>query len=1044
MTEVWEVTPQESGAEASTVALTSFPGHAEAAYGYLTKYRYDALGNLRMVEQEGKHLGTTITQRRFFAYDALGRLLRVKNPEQGDLSADANFPSLTDSVDGVNNDHWSVGYTYDANGNVAKRKDARNVVTTLKYDHLNRLVMTSYANDPAQTPTAYRHYDGSTNGRGRFWYSDKGVSATGVNAYDAVGRVLEQHQNFLTGANWSAPYSVQFAYNKVGGVTSQIYPSNRTVSYNYDAAGRPGDYNGQAAMSGNLGDAVTRTYASEVRYHELGGMEQERFGTLTPVYDKGLFNSRGQLAEIRVSTYSITSTGHETDWNRGAIINHYSMSGWGASGGGTDNNGNLLRQEVYVPDNDQISSYTNVVQEYGYDSLNRLNAVFDKPFNGAADFYQLYKYDRWGNRTIDPASWQAPAPQFSVDASTNRLGVPAGQTAAMNYDAAGNVVNDSYTGYGDPTGQQPTRSYDAEGRMISARTNTSQTAVYTYDADGRRVRRNDGTGVVWQVYGPGGELLAEYEAGAAPASPRKEYGYRGGKLLVTAEPGDTVWVDDAVPAGASAFGDGDSWNWVTSGPSPYSGSASHQSNLVAGQHQHFFAGATNKLSVAAGEKMFAYVYLDPANVPTEVMLQWNSDDEGWNHRAYWGADQIGWGTNGTGSRRYMGALPAAGGWVRLEVSASLLGLEGKTLNGMAFTLYGGRATWDKGGKSPGGGTGAGVQWLVSDQLGTPRMVIDQTGSLAGVKRHDYLPFGEAVAADVTWRTTGRGYISDTVRQQFTGYERDVETTLDYAQARYFASAQGRFASTDPLLASARPASPQTWNRYAYALNNPVRLTDPTGMDTTDQGQAQNIPPRQPPPPPPPANPQSAPSQDPRPTSVKIDGSQPSAGLNVPTADGRFFQGYGTNLRLTPTDQNGNSIPNVTVREEVNSTLTLNGVVAPTETLQNPAPVASPTGVVPDQVSHGVITPTRVDEGSQSTRDGMRGIVATPTTLTQTQWLFITTPTGRSYFTVYQRTLTNVGADGAVRPYTRLSEGNFTLNRPNSVPVAPMRILCPRF
>ena len=47
----------------------------------------------------------------------------------------------------------------------------------------------------------------------------------------------------------------------------------------------------------------------------------------------------------------------------------------------------------------------------------------------------------------------------------------------------------------------------------------------------------------------------------------------------------------------------------------------------------------------------------------------------------------------------MGALPAAGQWVRLEVPAALVGLEGRTLSGMAFTLYGGRATWDYAGKT---------------------------------------------------------------------------------------------------------------------------------------------------------------------------------------------------------------------------------------------------------------------------------------------------------------------------------------------------------
>ena len=173
------------------------------------------------------------------------------------------------------------------------------------------------------------------------------------------------------------------------------------VTYNYDAAGRPGDYNGQAAVAGALGDGTQRTYASEVRYHELGGMEQERFGTATPVYNKSLFNSRGQLAEIRVSTYSLLSPGQETNWNRGAIINHYSVSGWGATGGDADNNGNLQRQEVYIPNDDQISGYVNVVQYYGYDALNRLTSVEDKPFNGSPDFYQTYTYDRWGNRTIN-------------------------------------------------------------------------------------------------------------------------------------------------------------------------------------------------------------------------------------------------------------------------------------------------------------------------------------------------------------------------------------------------------------------------------------------------------------------------------------------------------------------------------------------------------------------------------------------------------------------------------------------------------------------
>lgn len=67
----------------------------------------------------------------------------------------------------------------------------------------------------------------------------------------------------------------------------------------------------------------------------------------------------------------------------------------------------------------------------------------------------------------------------------------------------------------------------------------------------------------------------------------------------------------------------------------------------------------------------------------------------------------------------------------------------------------------------------------------------------------------------------------------TEKERDTETGLDYFEARYFASNQGRFTSTDPLISSAHVGVPQSWNRYAYALNNPLRFIDPNGLEAMD-------------------------------------------------------------------------------------------------------------------------------------------------------------------------------------------------------------------
>ena len=141
-------------------------------------------------------------------------------------------------------------------------------------------------------------------------------------------------------------------------------------------------------------------------------------------------------------------------------------------------------------------------------------------------------------------------------------------------------------------------------------------------------------------------------------------------------PSGCVWVEDAVPGGAAVGGIGEGWSWVSNNPAPFSGALAHQSALLSGLHQHYFINATAGLSVAVGDTLFAYVYLDPANPPREMMLHWY--DGNWEHAAYWGENLIAWGTDGTVSRRYMGPLPAAGQWVRLAVPASQVGLEGRT------------------------------------------------------------------------------------------------------------------------------------------------------------------------------------------------------------------------------------------------------------------------------------------------------------------------------------------------------------------------------
>jgi RHS repeat-associated protein len=64
-------------------------------------------------------------------------------------------------------------------------------------------------------------------------------------------------------------------------------------------------------------------------------------------------------------------------------------------------------------------------------------------------------------------------------------------------------------------------------------------------------------------------------------------------------------------------------------------------------------------------------------------------------------------------------------------------------------------------------------------------------------------------------------------------ERDTEIGLDYFGARYFSGAQGRFTIPDPKEFPHDITDPQSWNKYGYVRNNPLRLVDPDGEDWKD-------------------------------------------------------------------------------------------------------------------------------------------------------------------------------------------------------------------
>jgi hypothetical protein len=172
------------------------------------------------------------------------------------------------------------------------------------------------------------------------------------------------------------------------------------------------------------------------------------------------------------------------------------------------------------------------------------------------------------------------------------------------------------------------------------------------------------------------------------------------------------WVEGALPKGATpqAAG-GDEWHWIETGNKP-PGLASrmalrqHESALADGIHEHGFDDAEATLAIDRGDVLFAYVYLDPEHPPKTLMLEWNDGSR--EHRAYWGPNLIPYGHEKTAGQRSMGPLPPTGRWVRLDVPASAVGLEGRIVKGMVFRIHSGRATWDAAGKMTGAAKELGI------------------------------------------------------------------------------------------------------------------------------------------------------------------------------------------------------------------------------------------------------------------------------------------------------------------------------------------------
>lgn len=498
-----------------------------------TSYTYDALGNLKRVEQD--------QQARTFNYSSLSRLTSAASPEGG-----------------------AAEYRYDAGGNLILKIDPRprpgaatlpncaipydggQIATCYGYDALGRLKLRQY-NDG--TPAVTYTYDASgANSKGRLSSVTSSVSTYTYTAYDALGRVRGSSQK-VGDVTYSMP---DYVYDLAGHLVSEQYPSGRVVKTEYDAAGRiAGVKNKSTGLYYAGGGAES---AERIRY--AFGLAPSAVKLGNGLWEHTDFNSRLQPTQIGLGTNADNSSVLRLDYTYGLL----------AAGGTLDtakNNGNPQSQSITAP-----GAPTPFVQTYVYDDLNRLKSAEEKA-GAASTWKQVYSYDRFGNRnfavgTTSPDYAGAPLDQATglprdpvqnpvIDTADNRIKSTAEGQGDYRYDEAGNLLCEpGRVCVQGQAGLAPYYGYDAANQMRSVGGGYEAGGIsYAYDGDGRRVKKSafNGETTVF-IYNASGKLVAEYSNQSENRGTRYlTHDYLGSTRVVTDEGGLVKSRHDYLPFG---------------------------------------------------------------------------------------------------------------------------------------------------------------------------------------------------------------------------------------------------------------------------------------------------------------------------------------------------------------------------------------------------------------------------------------------------------------------------------------------------------------
>jgi RHS repeat-associated protein len=565
-----------------------------------------------------------------------------------------------------------------------------------------------------------------------------------------------------------------------------------------------GSFSGSKTLTGGL-DA----YASGLAHPYATTYTYDVLDDLTAV-SQAAGNVNGQPASGQARGYTYDSMGRQltaTTPESGLVTVFYTTASGGACAGDLslpcriqDARGvvkTLTYDGINRPAGVQYSDGTPAVT-YTYDSggaaafaLDRLTRIAEGPTNS-----QTFTYDNFGRVT---------SVSQVIDSTT--------YVTRYTYNLAGQLTAITY-----PSGRVVTQNVDAIGRLSSI---ASGTTTYlnglSYNAAGETLGLTLGNGVQGAFTYNDRLQLASLRYSKSGVSPDVlnlgfDYGASNNGQIQAVHYNTSPGVEDATKSEVFTY---DAWLRLSSAHTGVVNSTPGTWSLAWGYDR--FGNRLNQIltggNVTVTQPQLA---VDPATnhvVGNAYDAAGNMTGDGVSTYSYDGANRLKQINAGSASYTYFGASRI------------------KKVVGTSTTVYiysGGRPIVEyvngslskeyiyAGSRLLATLAGSSVTYHHPDQLSN-RAETDSSGNV--LRRFGHFPFGE------TWYETGTAD-----KWKLTTFERDSgsgETGLDYARNRYYSSVQGRFLSADPVAGAL--GLPQSLNRYAYVMNDPINLLDPSGL-----------------------------------------------------------------------------------------------------------------------------------------------------------------------------------------------------------------------